>query len=245
MILNLPFIGLGTTLLFLAAALIPAIALMFYVYKHDRIEKEPASLLKKCILGGCLAAIAAIGLEYGAEYLMDRYFETHAISEAGYAVVTAVMVGLAEEGAKFFFLKKFTWNSPEFNYRFDGIVYAVFVSLGFAALENVIYVFSYASLAVAMQRAVLTIPGHMSFAVYMGYFYGRAKISDVSGNAPAAAAIQWTGYLSAVFLHAVFDGSLMIGSDASTIFFYVFVAVLDLYVISTLRRESLTDRPVY
>ena len=88
-------------------------------------------------------------------------------TRVNYGILTAIFVGLIEEGSKFFFLYRFTWKDKAFNYRFDGIVYAVFVSLGFAALENVFYVFNYGT-GVALQRALLTIPGHMSFAVYMG-----------------------------------------------------------------------------
>ena len=60
-----------------------------------------------------------------------------------YGIISALFVGLIEEGCKFFFLYKKTWKNVNFNYTFDGIVYAVTVSLGFAAIENIIYVFNY------------------------------------------------------------------------------------------------------
>ena len=240
-----PLIGLNKGLVYLAAAVIPAVIMMIYIYKHDKREKEPGQLLFRCILGGCASALAAMLVETAATWVMEWYYDSHAISEAGYAVVTAIMVGLSEEGTKYFFLKKSTWRNAEFNYTFDGIVYAVFVSLGFAALENVLYVFSYGDLEVAFQRAILTIPAHMSFAVYMGIYYARAKNAEVTGDAYGTTMYQWIAYLAAVFLHAVYDGALMIGSDASIIFFYVFVILLDIMVIKTIRSQAHKDRPIY
>lgn len=242
---SFPRIALNKGLIYLAAAVVPAIVLMVYIYRHDKKEKEPRKLLLRCVIGGFASALAAIALETGGTWLLEWYYDGHPVSAAGYAAATAVMVGLSEEGAKFFFLRRSTWHSPEFNYRFDGIVYAVFVSLGFAALENVMYVFSYGDMGVALQRAILTIPAHMSFAVYMGIYYAQAKISEVNGNAYGAALNQWICWLAAVFLHSVYDGALMIGSDASIIFFYMFVILLDLMVIQTIRHQSRADTPIY
>ena len=242
---DLPILSIQQTLFYLAAAVLPAAVLMFYVYKKDTIEKEPRKVLGKCILGGLFAAVAALILETGADAAEQWYFSTHAAAYETYIIVTAVVIGLIEEGAKMFFLKRFTWHEPDFNFRFDGIVYAVFVSLGFAAIENVLYIFFYNAADVAFQRAILTIPAHMSFAVYMGMYYGRAKADDIAGNSVKSVIGLWTGFLEAVLLHAVYDGSLMLGSDMSLIFFYVFVVLLDIYVWYTIRRESRTDEPIY
>lgn len=242
---SIPNIPLSRGLIYLAAAVLPAIVMMAYIYNHDKREKEPGKLLLRCVIGGFAAALGAIALETGGTWLIDWFASSHRITDAGYAVITAIMVALSEEGTKYFFLKRSTWRSPEFNYRFDGVVYAVFVSLGFAALENIMYVFSYGDMGVAFQRAILTIPAHMSFAVYMGIYYAIAKNAEVSGNAYGSVTNQWIAYLSAVFLHAVYDGSLMIGSDASVIFFYVFVILMDIAVIRTIRSASRKDKPIY
>ena len=178
-------LSLEQTLFYLAIAIFPAIFFMIYIYRNDDKEKEPPLLLLKCVIGGLLSVPVAIILEMIAEavviYLLENVVSA---TRVNYGVLTAIFVGLIEEGAKFFFLYIFTWKDKEFNYRFDGIVYAVFVSLGFAALENVFYVFNYGT-GVALQRALLTIPGHMSFAVYMGLYYGHAKVSEAVNNPDA------------------------------------------------------------
>lgn len=231
-------------LLYTAAAVLPAAVLMFYIYRKDRVEKEPGKLLGKLLLGGVLAAFAAMALEYGSDYLLTLYAESTTMSLAGFGVLTAASVAVIEEISKFFFLRRFSWNHPAFNYRFDGIVYAVFVSLGFAAFENILYVFFYGGLEVALPRALLAIPAHMSFAVYMGLMYGIAKGYERRGNEQKTNLLQTAGFLMAVILHALYDGSIMAGTPASVMFFYGFVALMDIMVIITIHRASKYDRRI-
>lgn len=237
-------LSLEQTLFYLAIAIFPAIFFMIYIYRNDDKEKEPPLLLLKCIIGGLLSVPIAIILEMIAEavviYLIENVVSA---TRVNYGVLTAIFVGLIEEGAKFFFLYKFTWKDKAFNYRFDGIVYAVFVSLGFAALENVFYVFNYGT-GVALQRALLTIPGHMSFAVYMGLYYGHAKVSEAVNNPDAKALNLKAAYAFAVLLHTIFDATLMVESDIGLIIFFIFVIILDIVVYRTIRFESKNDIPI-
>ena len=237
-------LSLEQTLFYLAIAIFPAIFFMIYIYRNDDKEKEPPLLLLKCIIGGLLAVPIAIILEMIAEavviYLLENVVSA---TRVNYGVLTAIFVGLIEEGAKFFFLYIFTWKDKEFNYRFDGIVYAVFVSLGFAALENVFYVFNYGT-GVALQRALLTIPGHMRFAVYMGLYYGHAKVSEAVNNPDAKALNLKAAYAFAVLLHTIFDATLMVESDIGLIIFFIFVIILDIVVYRTIRFESKNDIPI-
>lgn len=237
-------LSLEQTLFYLAIAIFPAIFFMIYIYRNDDKEKEPPLLLLKCIIGGLLSVPIAIILEMIAEavviYLLENVVSA---TRVNYGVLTAIFVGLIEEGAKFFFLYKFTWKDKAFNYRFDGIVYAVFVSLGFAALENVFYVFNYGT-GVALQRALLTIPGHMSFAVYMGLYYGHAKVSEAVNNPDAKSLNLKAAYAFAVLLHTIFDATLMVESDIGLIIFFIFVIILDIVVYRTIRFESKNDIPI-
>lgn len=234
---------LEQTLFYLVIAIFPAIFFMIYIYRNDDKEKEPPLLLLKCIIGGLLSVPIAIILEMISEQVVYYLLENVVTAtQVNYGILTAIFVGLIEEGAKFFFLYRFTWKDKAFNYRFDGIVYAVFVSLGFAALENVFYVFNYGT-GVALQRALLTIPGHMSFAVYMG-LYGHAKVSEAVNNPDAKALNLKAAYAFAVLLHTIFDATLMVESDIGLIFFFIFVAILDIVVYRTIRLESKNDIPI-
>ena len=119
----------------------------------------------------------------------------------------------------------------------------MFVSLGFAAYENIQYVMSY-GLSVALPRALLAVPGHMGFAVFMGVFYGRAKLRFDLGDKPGCKANLRAGYLIAVFLHGLYDACAMSGTALATVAFVVFVVVMYLVVFRLIRRESLQDTPV-
>ncbi len=184
---------IGTVLLIIAA-LLPAVVLCVYTFSKDRVEKEPLGLLLKLFLFGALCCFPAAILEdiligmidgfFGVE--TDVYGNTVFPSNAVYYMHTLVKyvvgVALVEEGLKWLSLNIITKNNNEFDCLFDGLIYAIFVSLGFAALENVLYVHQYGWIN-AIMRAVLSVPGHMFFAVMMGYHYSNRHITDKAREA--------------------------------------------------------------
>lgn len=227
--------------IYVLAAVVPAVFLMRYVYRQDRTEREPVWLLGSLVWKGVLAALASIVLELLGESILNALVDPE---NPRYVVLLAfLVVGAVEEGTKFFFLYRRTWRDPNFNFRFDAIVYAVFVSLGFAAFENVKYVFNY-GLSVALPRAILAVPGHMGFAVFMGIFYGRAKRCADRGSSFGCRVNLLLGYLAAVFLHGVYDTCCMSGTSQSTLIFVLFVLVMYLAVYLLIRHEAKTDAPV-
>ena len=232
----LPFLAI-----FILAAVLPAIILLRYIYRTDTVEKEPPGLLLLLLLMGVVAALCSGILETLGETVLNALVDP---GSPAYTILLAfLVVAIVEEGTKFVFLKKCTWYHPAFNYRFDGIVYAVFVSLGFAAFENIQYVLHY-GLSIALPRALLAVPGHMSFAVFMGLFYGRAKLCEAYSYRPGMRRNLLIGYLVAVFLHGFYDACAMIGSTTSTVAFLVFVGLMYFWVFRLLKRESATDVPV-
>lgn len=227
--------------IYVIAAILPSLLLLRYIYKEDKIEPEPGYLLRALFFLGLAAVIASIVLEWIGTNLLPLFVST---SFAYYKAVYAfAVVAVVEEGTKFFFLKRRTWRDPAFNYRFDGVVYAVFIGLGFAAFENIEYVFNY-GLTVVLTRALFAIPGHMGFAVFMGTFYGRAKLFYDRGMHGRCRANLIAAYVSAVFLHGFYDACAMIGTSASTTVFIGFVIVMYIVVITLIRKESKTDSPV-
>ena len=161
-----------TNPILIAAAVIPAVFLLVHVYRADKLEKEPAPLLISLVLYGIAATFIALLLERFGSWLLGRYFPEN--STPYNVLMYFGVVAFSEEGAKYFLLKRRTWNSAAFNCQFDGVVYAVFVSLGFALWENISYVLMY-GLSTALVRAVTAVPGHACFGVFMGVWYGLAK----------------------------------------------------------------------
>ena len=236
-----PILALVPVLVYLAAALLPAFILLRYVYKQDTVEKEPTGLLVSLLFMGCLSALCAGTVEGVAEYLLQIVVDP---TSPIYVVLLAfLVVAVAEEGCKLFFLKRRTWKHPAFNFRFDGVVYAVFVSLGFAALENVQYVAMY-GLSVALPRALLAIPGHLSFSIFMGVHYGRARLLENLGDHEGAKRSIRKGFRVAVFLHGFYDACAMLGTVWSLGLFLIFVLIMFARAYRTLKRESAEDMPI-
>ena len=155
------------------AALIPPLYLIRYIYKLDKIESEPRGLLVKLFILGALSTLPAMLLEIVFSAVTEGM--TVSGSEIWYLLAeNFIGVALMEECVKYLALRLGSWRHPAFDYRFDGIVYAVTTSLGFAALENILYAFSF-GLGTTLFRAVTSIPGHAIFGIYMGYYYGMAK----------------------------------------------------------------------
>ncbi len=236
-----PALALLPVLIYLAAALLPAIFLLRYVYQKDALEKEPAGLLLSLLAMGCLSAFCAAGLEIVGESVLGLFLSPE--SPIYIILLAFLVVAAAEEGCKLFFLKLRSWNHPAFNYRFDAVVYAAFVSLGFAALENVQYVVNY-GLSVALPRALLAIPGHLSFAVFMGIYYGRARQFANYGDAERSRRSLRAGYLTAFFLHGFYDACAMLGSTLSSLVFLVFVIFMFATAFRALRHEAASDMPI-
>ena len=161
----------------LLAAILPVMGLCYFVYKKDN-NKEPMDLLMKLIAYGCLIAIPVIVVELALNGITDTDKDTSLIS---IFIKTFIGVALAEEGFKWLAVKFKAYNSREFDEIYDIVVYSVFVSLVFAGLENVLYVFV-GGFGVAILRAILSVPGHACFGVMMGYYLSRAKVASISNN---------------------------------------------------------------
>jgi RsiW-degrading membrane proteinase PrsW (M82 family) len=190
---------------------------------------------------GVAAALISVALEYFGTSILSSFLDQN--SPAYTIIMAFLVVAVCEEGTKFVLLRRGTWRDPNFNYHFDGIVYAVFVSLGFATYENISYVLGY-GLSVAVPRAILAIPGHMGFAVFMGLFYARAKLCEDNGDQRGKTRNLWAAYLSAVFLHGFYDSCAMIGNLLATVLFVAFGIVMYIVVIRLVKKESAQDSPV-
>lgn len=230
----LPVVGV-----YVAAALLPALLLMGYIYFQDAVEKEPAPLLLSLGALGALAALIALGLEGLGQRLIDTLVRPGTALHT--LLIAFLVVAAVEEGAKLFLLRRRTWGEPNFNYSFDAVVYAVFVSLGFGAFENLRYVFTF-GLAVALPRAVLAIPGHMGFAVVMGVFYGQARLKKSRGQTGWPSLLL--AYLLPVALHGIYDACCILGTPLATLIFVVFVCGMYLGVFRLIRTQADADVPV-
>ena len=227
-------------IILLAAAVLPAIYLLSKVYKMDTIEKEPWSILRKLLLWGAISGIpAALAESLLTGVLLGAFTEGTVLYNLVFAFVVAALV---EESFKFFFLYKFTFKDPAFNYRFDGVVYAVFVSMGFAILENVLYVFQ-GGLTVTISRALLALPLHAACGVYMGIAFGRQKV--LSLYKPASFGSVARACLPVpILIHGFYDFCAFMQTTVFTLVFVAFVILVFILTLKQLKKASREDSSV-
>jgi protease PrsW len=156
----------------LALALAPGIAIGIYIYLKDKHEREPLSLLLMSFFYGMLSTIITLLISWplSANFTVDEGNVVHQFFNAFF------LVALVEEFSKFIFVRFLLYPNKNFNEPFDGIVYAVLVSMGFATLENIIYTFQY-GVETGVLRMFTAVPAHATFGVLMGYFLGKAKFT--------------------------------------------------------------------
>lgn len=221
----------------LSLSLAPAIAMFAYVYKSDQ-DKEPPGLIAKLLLFGALSAVPAMALEMAGGAVLDT-LKLDPSSLLYVAIESFIVIAVAEEGVKYLFLCS-TRNDKNFTHVYDGVVYAVAVGLGFAALENVLYVFAN-GVGTGIARAVLAVPLHCSCAIIMGMFYGFAKKSKVLGDKSRMMVFALLAFIVPVFVHGLYDMAAI--SQNPFLLVTVLSASLALFVVTLImvRRMSKWD----
>jgi RsiW-degrading membrane proteinase PrsW (M82 family) len=207
-------------LVLIALAVVPGVAIAFFLYKKDIYEKEPPRELIKAFLLGSLCVVLAAFIEM-------------VLGKSSTFVEAFLYIALTEELCKYLILIIAFYPKPQFNEPFDGIVYAGFISLGFATLENLFYVVD-KGIAVAIVRMFLSVPAHAIFGVVMGFFVGGAKF--FRGKRRTFLSL---GLLAAVFLHGLYDYFLMAGIPWLVLFSLLLVGIGVIVSLKAIRiRES-------
>lgn len=190
--------------LVILAALAPVAVLLWQILRRDAANPEPPRMLAKAFLYGMISTAVTFVLLPFTEALGDLIvLNDTALSVAFKQAFFSA--ALPEEGAKLLMLWLLLRNNPYFDERFDGIVYAVCVGMGFAAVENVLYLFSnYDSwLSVGIVRALFAVPGHFFDAVIMGYYYSHYHFGTRRNPATKALILA-----APVVAHGIYDGIL-------------------------------------
>ncbi len=180
----------------LALAIAPGIAICIFIYFKDKYNKEPLGLLLMSFFMGTLAIIPAIFIQVFLTRPVENWLGEGIVYTA---VFSYLIVALSEEGSKFLGVRILPFRRKAFDDPFDGIVYAVMVSMGFATLENIGYVFQH-GFGTGILRMFLSVPAHATFGVLMGYHIGLAKFDPVNRIRHMTLAIFWPG-----LFHGTFD----------------------------------------
>jgi len=213
-------------------ALAPVFIIAGYIYFRDKYEREPWPVLLLSLLFGALTVIPISFVEGFLDQFTGLF--TGLLSAAWNAFVVAAFT---EELFKYLVLFMLIWKSPEFNEKFDGIVYAVFVSLGFAGVENVLYVIGH-GYETGLVRAITAVPAHAIFGITMGFYFGMAKFYEKEQKT-----LKRKALLYPIILHGIYDFILFTGIAWLSIIFVGFVIYL--YVSGLKRVKNLSDLSIY
>lgn len=225
----------------IAAAVIPAVVLLVKVYKVDHLDKESPRLLWNLVVRGVIATVFAMLTEWIGEFVLSSFVQEQTVLYN--FLLYFIVVAVSEEGFKYLLMKQRTWKDPEFNFQFDGVVYAVFVSLGFALWENISYVLMY-GFGTALVRAVTAVPGHACFGVFMGAWYGLAKKYESYGMHSQSKTCRVVALLSSIVLHGCYDFTASIENQNYAWVFVAFVVVMFLVAFRLVKKLSQNDRYV-
>ena len=220
-------------------ALLPAIAMVVWIYRQDKVEKEPKGLLRKIFLFGVVSAIPAMILEV----LLEELFLVFVWENTLCYVILDNFIGveLVEELCKMKAAKWAAWKHPAFNYKFDAIVYCVTSALGFAAIENVMYCMD-GDIGTVVTRALLSVPSHAIDGVIMGYFFGVAKEAELAGNKKRRKRYLKLSVFMPMIEHGIYDSAVSFDADWIFIFFFLFVIVVDIWAYKFVKKQSREDR---
>lgn len=219
-------------------AVLPVLLILFFVYKKDK-DKEPLSLLLSFFFKGIFSCFLVINVSRVLGiFLPFMNKELEAMTFIEIFLYAFIGVALVEEFCKWLMVYHGGYDNKEFDEIYDILVYSIFVSLGFAFYENLLYVFSSKSLSIAILRAVSAIPGHACDAVFMGYYLSLAKQCKVLKRIKQEKSFKIKSVLIPAILHGIYDFCLMSGQALFVIVFLVFV--ISLYVMSIKKLNKLS-----
>ena len=207
----------------LLTALLPVVILVYYIYHKDKKSPEPTEQLVKAFLWGILSVPLSLCISIPLGLI--GVYPTEATSILGSIISAFFGAAIPEESAKLIILWFILRNNKYFDEKMDGIVYAVCVSLGFAAVENIAYLFSDVEsfLSIGISRAIFAVPGHFCFGITMGYYYSLVKFYPKYPDNKKILVL-----LAPILVHGLYDSILFIidvlpwVSGALTILFIIF-----------------------
>lgn len=197
---------LFTMLLMFLSAVAPVVLLIYYIRRRDAERPEPVGQLVKAFVLGVLTVGVSMTMSLPFESL-GLYTSNFLEGSVGDAILTAFFgAAIPEEVAKFLLLWLLLRKNRHFDENMDGIVYAVCVSMGFACVENLMYIFSSEDMwfHTSLSRALFAVPGHFAFAVLMGYYYSLSRFSTTRRKFNRAMIL-----VAPILAHGIYDALLM------------------------------------
>jgi protease PrsW len=207
----------------ISASIAPGLALLVFFYLKDRFDSEPLSMVLRSFIFGVLLVLPIMFIQYA--------FMTEGIGQ-GVFIKSFVLTGLLEEFFKWFIFIYAVYKHVEFDNHYDGIVYGVSISLGFASLENLLYLIAN-GIEYAFGRAIFPVSSHALFGVIMGYYLGKMKFSHPGTKWPLILA-----FVLPAILHGFYDFLLV---TLKSYWLYIMVPFMILLWAFAMRKVKLAN----
>ena len=212
-----------SVLLFLA--ILPILIILLFVYYHDK-NKEPFFLLIRLFLSWFISCGLVLFVSNHLESFASIFSPTSSKNIYQTFIYSFVGVALIEEISKWFMVYAIGYHNKEFDEVYDGLIYAVFVSLGFAFVENILYVLISNSVSTAIVRALCAVPSHACDAIFMGHHLSLAKQYAMKGNKKKERQQLLLSIIMPTFIHGVYDFCLLSGFKILLIVFAAFIVFI-------------------
>lgn len=231
-------------LLLIIISMIPVILLGFYIYSKDSV-KEPKSLLLILFSSGLLSSFLVIIINIITALLLPDLYLSDNYSKFGFFklfILIFLEVALVEEFCKWIMIRTIGYPHKDFDQLYDIIVYSAFVALGFAAIENIFYVLQ-GGITLGIYRALFSVPGHVAFGVFMGYYLGLAKIWQKKDKTKYIL-YMILSLLIPTLLHTIYNFFLMLEAFWYLIIFLGFIIILYVSAVKEIDKVSKIEDPV-
>ena len=209
-------------------AVLPALILLGFIYMRDRKEKPPVKLMVLLLALGAGTIIPAVIAEFIGQLIVAQTDTDH---QKMLLVINFLVIGIKEELGKYLVTVCTTWKSREFQHSYDGVIYMVCASLGFAILENILYVAS-GGIGTGILRAFTAIPLHCTVGVIMGALYAKGREAAYAGDHAGMIGFMAWAYIVPVFIHGLYDYLVMAASYGYISEAWVFLILGVMYVLS-------------
>lgn len=224
------------------ASIIPVLIILAVIYNMSEVKKQPLWLLAILFLGGILSWVM---VRYISRFLGNDIYKSQieineALGNKGFFLVSFGIIAIIEEMSKYIVITIMCFKNKYFKNPYDAIMYAVCISLGFAFVENIMYINNY-GMGVATSRAIFSIPAHASFGIIMGYYLGVSKLCRDKGEANASALTRYSAFFIPLIFHGFYDFLLNFNTESIYIIFLIYVIIMYAFVILLLFRLNRVD----
>ncbi|MDD2634482.1 MAG: PrsW family glutamic-type intramembrane protease [Bacteroidales bacterium] len=213
-------------MIYVQLAVAPVVVILAYIYYRDKYNKEPFWLLFLLFVSGMFSVLPVLGTGYLSDFFVDQFQGLYQVAYTAF-----IQAAFIEEFWKLLFTFFIVWWAKSFDERFDGIVYAVTVSMGFAVVENILYVTGY-GFSTGLLRMITAVPAHAIFGISMGYYLGRARFDNPKAMYLILAfVVPW-------LMHGIYDFLIMSGVTWMVIVFIGFLILMYIYGFMRLKNLS-------